>query len=109
MDFLNYIHIPFGYLVPFVVALTIIVFIHELGHFLVARWCSVRVEVFSIGFGREIYGWNDRHGTHWKVCWLPFGGYVKFEGDANASSFPQSTPSEAAARSPGPRVVRPRR
>ncbi len=101
MDFLNFIQLPFGYLLPFIVALTIIVFIHELGHFLVARWCGVTVEVFSIGFGREIYSWNDRHGTHWKICWLPLGGYVKFEGDANATSLPQALPSAAAVRSPG--------
>ncbi|MFT3986917.1 RIP metalloprotease RseP [Aestuariivirga sp.] len=74
----------------FLVALVVIVFIHELGHFLVARWCGVSVEAFSIGFGREIFGWNDRHGTRWKVGWLPLGGYVKFVGDANAASMPGS-------------------
>jgi regulator of sigma E protease len=101
MDFLDYLHLPFGYLLPFIAALTIIVFIHELGHFLVARWCGVAVEVFSIGFGREIYGWSDRHGTRWKICWLPLGGYVKFEGDANPTSFPQAVPESAAPRSAG--------
>jgi regulator of sigma E protease len=101
MDFLNYIQMPFGYLLPFIAALTVIVFIHELGHFMVARWCGVAVEVFSIGFGREIYGWNDRHGTRWKICWLPLGGYVKFEGDANPTSFPQAVPEPAAIRSAG--------
>jgi regulator of sigma E protease len=101
MDFLNYIQLPLVYLLPFLAALTIIVFIHELGHFLVARWCSVTVEVFSIGFGREIYGWKDRHGTRWKICWLPLGGYVKFEGDSNATSLPQAAPEVESARSPG--------
>jgi regulator of sigma E protease len=101
MSFMSILSVPFGYVIPFIVALTIIVFIHELGHFLVARWCGVKVEVFSIGFGSEIFGWKDRHGTHWKVCWLPFGGYVKFEGDANAASLPQATPDPAVARSPG--------
>lgn len=101
MDFLNYIQMPFGYLLPFLVALTIIVFIHELGHFLVARWCGITVEVFSIGFGREIYGWNDRHGTRWKICWLPLGGYVKFEGDANPTSLPQAAPEASTIRSAG--------
>ena len=101
MDFLSYLQLPFGYLLPFLAALTIIVFIHELGHFLVARWCGVTVETFSIGFGREIFGWDDRRGTHWKVCWLPLGGYVKFEGDANATSFPQAAPATATVRSPG--------
>ncbi len=101
MEFLNYVHLPFGYLLPFIAALTIIVFIHELGHFLVARWCGVAVEVFSIGFGREIFGWNDRHGTRWKVCWLPLGGYVKFEGDANPTSFPQAEPGTEMTRTAG--------
>ena len=101
MEFLDYAHLPFGYLLPFIAALTIIVFIHELGHFMVARWCGVAVEVFSIGFGREIFGWNDKHGTRWKVCWLPFGGYVKFEGDANPTSFPQEAPGPELNRSAG--------
>lgn len=77
------------YGLPFLVALVVIVFVHELGHFLVARWCGVAVEAFSIGFGKEITGWYDRHGTRWKLSWLPFGGYVKFRGDANAASFPE--------------------
>ena len=101
MDFLNFVHMPFGYLLPFIAALTIIVFIHELGHFLVARWFGVAVEVFSIGFGREIFGWNDRHGTRWKVCWLPLGGYVKFEGDANPTSLPQASPEAGTIRTAG--------
>jgi regulator of sigma E protease len=101
MDFLNYLQMPFGYILPFIAALTVIVFVHELGHFVVARWCGVAVEVFSIGFGREIYGWNDRHGTRWKICWLPLGGYVKFEGDANPTSFPQAVTESAAPRSVG--------
>src|SRR5215470_3779065 len=75
-------------LLAFVLVLTPIVFIHELGHFLVARWCGVKVKDFSIGFGREIFGFYDRHGTRWKFGWLPFGGYVKFMDDDNASSFP---------------------
>ncbi len=101
MTFMSILAMPFGYVIPFIVALTIIVFIHELGHFLVARWCGVKVEAFSIGFGREIFGWNDKQGTHWKVCWLPLGGYVKFEGDANAASLPQATPDPSAIRSAG--------
>jgi regulator of sigma E protease len=70
----------------FLAALTPIVFVHELGHFLVARACGVRVDVFSIGFGRELVGWNDRYGTRWKISALPLGGYVKFFGDASAAS-----------------------
>lgn len=75
----------------FLVALTFIVFVHEYGHFQVGRWCGVKVETFSIGFGREIFGWNDRHGTRWRFAWLPLGGYVKFAGDANAASMPEAT------------------
>ena len=77
-----------GYLVPFLFVLTIVVFFHELGHFLVARWCGVRVMVFSVGFGPELFGFNDRHGTRWKISAVPLGGYVKFLGDENAASVP---------------------
>ena len=69
------------YLVPFLVVLTVLVFVHELGHYWVARRNRVRVEVFSIGFGPELYGWNDRHGTRWKFSAIPFGGYVKMFGE----------------------------
>jgi len=79
-----------GYILPFLVVLTILVFVHEMGHYLVARWNGVRVEVFSIGFGPEIRGWNDRLGTRWKICWIPFGGYVKFFGDSNSASQPDN-------------------
>jgi regulator of sigma E protease len=77
-----------GYLIPFLFVLTIVVFFHELGHFLVARWCGIRVLVFSLGFGPEIAGFNDRHGTRWKVSAVPLGGYVKFLGDESAASTP---------------------
>ncbi|SLN54045.1 RIP metalloprotease RseP [Oceanibacterium hippocampi] len=77
-----------NYAAPFLVVLTVLVFVHELGHYLVARWCGVRVEVFSIGFGSELFGWNDKAGTRWKISWIPFGGYVKFFGDADAASTP---------------------
>ncbi|MBV9524169.1 MAG: RIP metalloprotease RseP [Alphaproteobacteria bacterium] len=82
----------FGYIVPFLVVLTILVFVHELGHYLVARRNGVRIEVFSIGFGPEIFGWFDRAGTRWKLSAVPLGGYVKMFGDADASS---SLPSQA--------------
>src|ERR671928_335046 len=75
-----------GYVVPFLFVLTIVVFFHELGHFIVARWCGVRVLVFSLGFGPELVGFNDRHGTRWKISAIPLGGYVKFFGDENAAS-----------------------
>ncbi|MGV8997054.1 MAG: RIP metalloprotease RseP [Parvibaculaceae bacterium] len=77
-----------GYIIPFLFVLTVVVFFHELGHFLVARWCGVKVDVFSIGFGREVFGRYDKHGTRWKLSWIPLGGYVKFAGDDNAASMP---------------------
>ena len=77
-----------GYVVPFLFVLTIVVFFHELGHFLVARWCGIKVVAFSIGFGPEIVGFNDRYGTRWKIAAVPLGGYVKFFGDDNAASVP---------------------
>ncbi|HWU55884.1 MAG TPA: RIP metalloprotease RseP [Rhizomicrobium sp.] len=84
---------PHG-LPSFLFVITLVVFFHELGHFLVARYYGVKVDVFSVGFGKEIFGWTDRLGTRWKVSWLPIGGYVKFAGDANAASQPDT---EAAA------------
>jgi regulator of sigma E protease len=75
-----------GYIVPFLFVLTVVVFFHEMGHFLVGRWCGVRVDIFSLGFGREIVGFNDRHGTRWRLASIPLGGYVKFHGDMNAAS-----------------------
>ena len=77
-----------GTIIPFLFVLTIVVFFHELGHFAVARWCNVKVDAFSVGFGRELFGFNDRKGTRWKLCWIPLGGYVKFAGDENAASVP---------------------
>jgi regulator of sigma E protease len=77
-----------GTIVPFLFVLTIVVFFHELGHFAVARWCGVGVRAFSVGFGPELFGRTDRHGTRWKFCAIPLGGYVKFAGDENAASVP---------------------
>lgn len=76
------------YVVPFVFVLSIVVFIHELGHFLVGRWCGVQVDAFSIGFGPELFARVDRYGTRWRVAAIPLGGYVKFHGDANGASVP---------------------
>ncbi|HUL90375.1 MAG TPA: RIP metalloprotease RseP [Pseudolabrys sp.] len=91
-----------GYIVPFLFVLTIVVFFHELGHFLMARWCGIKVLVFSIGFGPEIAGFNDRYGTRWKISAVPLGGYVKFFGDENAASAPDhaaaATMTEAERR-----------
>src|SRR5580698_3981019 len=75
-----------GYVVPFLIILTVLVFVHELGHYLVARRNGVRIEVFSIGFGPELFGWNDRAGTRWKFSAIPLGGYVKMFGDSDGSS-----------------------
>ena len=72
--------------IAFLCAIGPLVFIHEFGHYLVARWCGVGAEQFSIGFGREIVGWTDKRGTRWKVGWLPLGGYVRFVGDMNPAS-----------------------
>ncbi len=77
-----------SYVIPFLFVLTVVVFFHELGHFLVGRWCGVKVEAFSIGFGPEIVGWTDRSGTRWRIALLPLGGYVRFLGDLNAASVP---------------------
>lgn len=77
-----------GWVVPFLFGLSVVVFFHELGHFLIARWCGVKVLTFSVGFGPEVFGFNDRYGTRWKLSWIPLGGYVKFFGDDNAASVP---------------------
>lgn len=79
------------YALPFLFVLTVVVFFHELGHFLVARWCGVRVLTFSVGFGPELVGFTDRHGTRWKLAAIPLGGFVKFFGDENAASVPDQT------------------
>jgi regulator of sigma E protease len=79
-----------GYIIPFLFVLTIVVFFHELGHFLVARWAGVKVLTFSLGFGPELAGFNDRHGTRWKISAIPLGGYVKFFGDESEASTPAS-------------------
>ena len=75
-----------NFLIPFLILITIIVFIHEYGHYYFAKKCGVGVTDFSIGFGKEIFGWNDKSGTRWKICWIPLGGYVKFFGDRNVFS-----------------------
>ncbi len=77
-----------SYLVPFIFVLSMVVFFHELGHFLVGRWCGVQVDAFSMGFGPEIAHFTDRRGTRWRLAALPLGGYVRFHGDANGASEP---------------------
>jgi regulator of sigma E protease len=83
---IEYLNHGLTYIVPFLIILTVLVFVHEFGHFLIARWNGVRVEVFSIGFGPEVFGWWDRTGTRWKFSTIPLGGYVKMFGDSDASS-----------------------
>ncbi|MDB5612791.1 MAG: rseP, partial [Devosia sp.] len=68
--------------------LAIVVFVHEMGHYLVARWNGVAIDAFSIGFGPELIGWNDKQGTRWKISAIPLGGYVRFAGDMNVASVP---------------------
>ena len=75
-----------SYILPFVALIVIVVFIHEYGHYYFAKRYGVGVTDFSIGFGKEIFGWNDKSGTRWKVCVIPLGGYVKFFGDRNVYS-----------------------
>ena len=75
-----------NYIIPFLILIMIVVFIHEYGHYYFAKRYGVGVTDFSIGFGREIFGWNDKSGTRWKICWIPLGGYVKFFGDRNVFS-----------------------
>ncbi len=77
-----------GYIVPFVLVLSLLVFVHEMGHYLVGRWSGIRILAFSIGFGPELIGFTDRHGTRWKLSAIPLGGYVRFFGDEDASSKP---------------------
>jgi len=78
----------FSYIVPFLAVLTVIVFVHEMGHYLVARWNGIAIQTFSVGFGPELFGFTGRDGTRWRVSMIPLGGYVRFVGDMNAASMP---------------------
>ncbi|MEX0956015.1 MAG: RIP metalloprotease RseP [Rhizobiaceae bacterium] len=84
-----------GTIVPFLIVLTVVVFVHEMGHYLVGRLCGIGVKAFSIGFGPELFGFEDRHGTRWRLSAIPLGGYVKFVGDMNATSTPDADEIEA--------------
>lgn len=88
----------------FILVIGILVFVHEFGHYGVARLFGIKVEAFAVGFGRELIGWTDRHGTRWKLGWLPLGGYAKFAGDANAASMPGTDPEASSLRSPEERA-----
>lgn len=88
MDISSIINFVSHYLIAFIFIISFIVFIHEFGHFWVARLCGVKIESFSIGFGKELFGWNDKHGTRWMFSLIPLGGYVKMFGDSDAASTP---------------------
>ena len=90
LDFLLlYVYLPtVDYIIPFFIIISVIVFIHEYGHYWVAKKCGVKIETFSIGFGKEICGWTDKAGTRWKIAWIPLGGYVKMFGDEGVASNP---------------------
>jgi regulator of sigma E protease len=90
------------YVLPFIFVMSVIVFFHELGHYLVGRWCGVKIDAFSLGFGPELYARVDKAGTRWRLAAIPLGGYVKFHGDANAASAPDLAGLEAMA--PGERA-----
>ncbi|MBX9746737.1 MAG: RIP metalloprotease [Hyphomonadaceae bacterium] len=99
MDVLQSIQTLLVYLAAFVVVLSVVVFVHEFGHFQVARWRKVAIDTFSIGFGKTLLGWRDRKGVHWKIGALPLGGYVKFADDADAmSTAPREQIDDPAAR-----------
>lgn len=95
MDFLTGIFgtggLLLGTLVPFILVLAVVVFVHEMGHYLVGRWCGIGVEAFSIGFGPELFGFKDKRGTRWKISAVPLGGYVKFVGDMSVTSEPDAS------------------
>jgi regulator of sigma E protease len=101
---LSFLSLPVLLSIPaFVLVLTVIVFVHEMGHYLVARWNGIAIQTFSLGFGRELIGFNDRHGTRWRISAIPLGGYVRFVGDMNAASMPdpelvKALPPEDQAR-----------
>ncbi|HUB64121.1 MAG TPA: RIP metalloprotease RseP [Methylocella sp.] len=103
MSILTHLWAIAGYVLPFLFVLSLVVFFHELGHFLIGRWCGVKVDAFSLGFGPEIFGFTDRYGTHWRLAALPLGGYVKFHGDANGASMTDE--AAATAMSPQERAV----
>ena len=88
--FFSFDNIVFTTIIPFLFVLTIVVFVHEMGHYLVGRWCGIGVREFSVGFGPELVGFNDRRGTRWKLSAIPLGGYVKFVGDMSVTSDPTS-------------------
>jgi len=98
----EFIYWLLSYVVPFLAVLTVIVFVHEMGHYLVARWNGIAIQTFSVGFGRELFGWNDKHGTRWRISAIPLGGYVRFVGDMD----PASTPDREAIANADPELAK---
>lgn len=93
--FFSFDNIVFTTIIPFLFVLTVVVFVHEMGHYLVGRWCGIGVDAFSVGFGPELVGFNDRRGTRWKLSAIPLGGYVKFVGDMSVTSDPSARDDDA--------------
>lgn len=100
----EFIYWLLSYVVPFLAVLTVIVFVHEMGHYLVARWNGIAIQTFSIGFGRELIGWNDKQGTRWRISAIPLGGYVRFVGDMDPASTPDREAMEKADPELAPRL-----
>ncbi|MEO9296659.1 RIP metalloprotease RseP [Devosia alba] len=100
----EFIYWLLSYVVPFLAVLTVIVFVHEMGHYLVARWNGIAIQTFSIGFGRELIGWNDKQGTRWRISAIPLGGYVRFVGDMDPASTPDRKAMEKADPELAPRL-----
>lgn len=94
---LDFVTSMFGYILPFIFVLALVVFVHEMGHYLVGRWCGVKVQTFSLGFGPRLFRFYDRSGTEWALSAIPLGGYVKFKGDMNAASTPDFEGAAAMA------------
>ncbi|MEM9737352.1 MAG: site-2 protease family protein, partial [Pseudomonadota bacterium] len=96
MSFLSEIPLIGGvlsYAVPFLILLGVVVFVHDYGHYIVGRWCGIKAEIFSVGFGKRLLGWTDKRGTQWQIALLPLGGYVKFVGDMDVASARQADES----------------
>jgi regulator of sigma E protease len=91
-------------IIPFLIVLTVIVFVHEMGHYLVARWNGIAIQTFSLGFGPELFGFNDKAGTRWRLSAIPLGGYVRFVGDMNAASMPDEVAIASADPKLAPRL-----
>ncbi|WP_137152128.1 RIP metalloprotease RseP [Devosia sp. FKR38] len=101
---IDYIYWLLSFVVPFLAILTVIVFVHEMGHYLVARWNGIAIETFSVGFGKELIGRTDKHGTRWRISAIPLGGYVRFVGDMNVASAPDAEAIAQADPALAPRL-----